>query len=55
MVSNYGVILRQIRDGKGVFCYTAFFLASLKLARQLYVLNDSRNLVWMDEASFVQV
>ncbi len=25
MVCNYGVILRQIRDGKGVFCYTAFF------------------------------
>lgn len=25
MVSNYGVILRQIGDGKGVFCYNAFF------------------------------
>lgn len=24
MISNYGVILRQIRNGKELFCYTAF-------------------------------
>lgn len=28
MIPNYGVILRQIRNGKGVLCYTAFFLVS---------------------------
>lgn len=33
MVSNYGVILRQIGDGKGVFCYNAFFFFALKNER----------------------